>query len=54
MVGAFRRTAVPSRIRPAWARSNCVPAGTQLLRAQAGLIREGTAVRLNVPATATN
>ncbi len=31
-----------------------LPAGTQLLRAQAGLIREGTAVRLNAPATATN
>ncbi|WP_332746027.1 efflux RND transporter periplasmic adaptor subunit [Hydrogenophaga sp.] len=31
-----------------------LPAGTQLLRAQAGLIREGTAVRLNVPATASN
>jgi membrane fusion protein (multidrug efflux system) len=30
-----------------------LPAGTQLLRAQAGLIREGTAVRLNAPATAT-
>ncbi len=29
-----------------------LPAGTQLLRAQAGLIREGTAVRLNTPATA--
>lgn len=29
-------------------------AGTQLLRAQAGLIREGTAVRLSAPATATN
>ncbi|MDP1687222.1 efflux RND transporter periplasmic adaptor subunit [Hydrogenophaga sp.] len=31
-----------------------LPAGTQLLRAQAGLIREGTAVRLAAPATATN
>ncbi|MBA4213752.1 MAG: efflux transporter periplasmic adaptor subunit [Polaromonas sp.] len=31
-----------------------LPAGTQLLRAQAGLIREGTAVRLNAPATAPN
>ncbi|AOF84780.1 efflux transporter, RND family, MFP subunit [Hydrogenophaga sp. RAC07] len=31
-----------------------LPAGTQLLRAQAGLIREGTAMRLSAPATATN
>jgi hypothetical protein len=31
-----------------------LPAGTQLLRAQAGLIREGTAVRLSAPATAAN
>ncbi len=31
-----------------------LPAGTQLLRAQAGLIREGTAVRLSAPATASN
>ena len=31
-----------------------LPAGTQLLRAQAGLIREGTAVNLAAPATVTN
>ena len=31
-----------------------LPAGTQLLRAQAGLIREGTAVRLSAPVTAAN
>ena len=31
-----------------------LPAGTQLLRAQAGLIREGTAVNLAAPTTVTN
>ena len=31
-----------------------LPAGTQLLRAQAGLIREGTAVRLSAATTSTN